>query len=99
MSHARHNGLPKCWQRPTRDCQPTFFPQPVEEVLADLRVNRNDLRRWKQQGWLSFDVDGADKIDLPQEKEIRFIRHRVVPVGVQNLCIAGRPGRRSVKKG
>ena len=78
MTHARHTGLPKCWQRPSKDCQPTFFSEPVEEMLAELRVSRDDLRRWKQQGWLSFDVDAADRIDLPQEKEIRFLRHLVL---------------------
>ena len=78
MTHARPNSLPKCWQRPSKDCRPTFFPQPVEEMLADLRVSREDLRRWKEQGWLSFDVDGADNLDLPQEKEIHFVRHLVL---------------------
>jgi len=50
----------------------------VEQLLADVRVTRDDLRRWKSLGWLSFDVDCADTLDLPQEKEIRFVRRLVV---------------------
>ena len=50
----------------------------MEQLLADVRVTRDDLRRWKSLGWLSFDVDCAETLDLPQEKEIRFVRHLVV---------------------
>ena len=80
MSHRAYSDLPRCWRRPTTDRQPTFFPQPVEQLLADVRVTRDDLRRWKSLGWLSFDVDCAETLDLPQEKEIRFVRHLVVLV-------------------
>jgi hypothetical protein len=78
MSHRSNAELPACWRRPTVDCQPTFFPQPVDALLADVRVTRDDLRRWKCLGWLSFDVDCADTLDLPEEKEIRFVRHLVM---------------------
>jgi hypothetical protein len=78
MKHRPNAELPACWQRPTADCQPTFFPQPVDALLADVRVTKDDLCRWKCLGWLSFDVDGVDTLDLPEEKEIRFVRHLVM---------------------
>jgi hypothetical protein len=60
------------------DTQPTLFPQPVDEAMEDLRVTKNDLRRWYQVGWLSFNINDTGKLDLPQQNEIQFVRSLVL---------------------
>jgi hypothetical protein len=58
------------WTKPRRhaDRQGFLFRVPVDELLARLRVSRDDARRWNCLGWLSYDVD----IKLPEIDAIRF---------------------------
>lgn len=74
MEPYRNEDLPEWWARPRPDTQPTLFPDPVEVALAELRVTREDLRRWHQAGWLSFTIDNRSQLDWPQQNEIRFVR-------------------------
>jgi len=66
------------WARPHPDTHPRLFGTPTEEVLADLRVTREDVKRWHELGWLSFDVDPTAELQEQHEKEIRFVRHLAV---------------------
>ena len=75
MSYKPTDRLPHCWTRPVPDCQLTFFPQETEEALAELRVTKNDVRKWRCRGWISFDVDAMGQLDRPHQREVEFIRY------------------------
>jgi hypothetical protein len=46
----------------------------VDDVLTELRITRDDARRWYRAGWLSFSIDDTCDLDLTQQEEIVFIR-------------------------
>jgi hypothetical protein len=64
------------WTKPRRydDGQGYLFRVSVDELLAKLRVSRDDARRWNAIGWLSFDVDDHKELEPPLEWELEFIR-------------------------
>ena len=64
------------WRKPRRydDGQGFLFRVSVDELLARLRVSRDDARRWNSLGWLSFDVDDQTELEPPLEWELEFIR-------------------------
>lgn len=66
--------LPECWLRPQPSTQATLFPRPTDEVLTDLGVSRGDVRKWRDLGWIAFDVDVIDRLDQPEEWELGFVR-------------------------
>lgn len=73
ISNARSpNELPDCWGRPLPDMQSRLFGRPIEDVLRTLQVSRDDVRRWRQAGWVSFDIDDHLEIDEPLISEIEF---------------------------
>lgn len=74
VSRARQE-LPDGWLRPRPSMQATLFPRPTDEALATLGVSRGDVRRWRDLGWVSFDVDAMEKLDQPEEWEIGFVRN------------------------
>jgi len=74
VSGNRQN-LPDGWLRPQPNMQATLFPEPTQEVLAALGVSRGDVRRWRDLGWVSFDVDAMERLDQPEEWEIGFVRN------------------------
>ena len=49
-----------------------------EEAIAELRVTRDDVRKWHRRGWISFDIDSQQELDTPREWEVQFIRSLVV---------------------
>ncbi len=69
--------LPDGWLRPQPNMQATLFPRPTDEALATLGVSRGDVRRWRDLGWMSFDVDAMDQFDQPEEWEVAFVRNIV----------------------
>jgi hypothetical protein len=71
----RKEELPHGWCRPTATRQLTLFPRPADEALRALRVSRGDLRRWREVGWISFDVDTAAQMHDPELFEIEFVRN------------------------
>jgi len=75
--------LPDGWLRPQSNMQATLFPRPTDEVLSTLGVIRGDLRRWRDLGWMSFDVDSMDQLDQPEEWEVAFVRN----IACSNLSI------------
>jgi hypothetical protein len=66
--------LPKCWERPTSDLQAYLFGDSTEDVLATLKVSRDDVKRWKAKGWVSFNIDEMDSLDWAYSHEIEFVR-------------------------
>jgi hypothetical protein len=55
--------------------------------------------RMTPMGMFDFIAEHPEHILVLDDIGTLFKNDRVVPVSVQNLCTAGRPGRRSVKKG
>lgn len=66
------NELPDCWGRPLPDMQSRLFARPIEDVLRTLQVSRDDVHRWRQAGWVSFDIESQLEIDEPLILEIEF---------------------------
>ena len=64
------------WTHPRKDDdgQRYLFQVSVDEVLANLRISRDEARRWHATGWLSFEVDDHSQLDPPFEWELEFIR-------------------------
>lgn len=67
--------LPECWSRPTPDVQRTLFSDATDQVLAALKVSRDDVKRWQSHGWISFDIDKTDSLDWSHGSEIEFVRN------------------------
>jgi len=69
------------WAKPRKHDhgQGFLFRVPVDELLARLRVSRDDARRWNVLGWLSFDVDDHTELEPPLEWELEFIQSLARP--------------------
>lgn len=83
--------LPPGLMRPqfTINHQPCLFRVTLAEVLARLSVSADDLRRWHDRGWLSFDVnmdEALDEFDDPKSFEIQVVRD-VVRSGLSDVQI------------
>ena len=63
------------WWRPIQKTETTMFKSPVDTVLAECHVSRDDLRRWRESKWISFDVDSEIELDEPEYCEICFVRN------------------------
>src|ERR1035437_625351 len=86
--------LPSGWCRPSKNDQPTLFPHATDEVLQSLDVSRGDMRRLRELGWVSFDVDAAPQLDEPEVCEISFVRNIArsgLSISQINECLAGLP--------
>ena len=71
----RETSLPGgIWCRPSPDTQPRLFHVSVTEGLAELRVSRDEVRRWQQQGWISFDIQAMIQLEDQDRWEIEFVR-------------------------
>ena len=67
--------LPDGWCRPVPDFQSTFFAEAADQVLASLKVSRDEVRRWRAHGWISFEIDKLETLDQPYANEIEFVRN------------------------
>ena len=54
--------------------QPTLFPMPLERFETESQVSADEMRRWHQAGWLSFDPANMTQVDWGEDTEVRFIR-------------------------
>ena len=72
--------LPACWRTPFPEMQSYLFGEPVEEVLASAHVSRDDLRRWRDKGWISFDVDQLKELPDAFVWEIELVRRRTIRI-------------------
>lgn len=68
--------------------QRTLFPRPLSDVLAELQVSVDDLRRWHESGWTSFGPDRTDPLEDWDSNEMLFVRD-VVRSGLSDAMIAG----------
>ncbi len=56
--------------------QPTLFGDltlPLEQIEVETRVSRDELTRWHERGWLSFNPEEMTTFDIPERAEIRFV--------------------------
>ncbi|MGB9623960.1 MAG: hypothetical protein ACPMAQ_03790 [Phycisphaerae bacterium] len=74
MSTYQDDELPSGLVRPIQQNQRTLFPQPVEEVLAALKVSRDEIARWHKLGWLSLSPKASGNLDEPEWFELEFVR-------------------------
>ena len=75
MNSPSQPAIPDPWYRPHPEMQSHLFGERVEDVLASTHVSRDDLRRWLERGWISFDVDELDEVQMPLVWEIEFVRN------------------------
>lgn len=68
--------LPRWFRRPTlrSGYQPSLFPEVVRDVLARLKVSPDELTRWHQDEWISFDLESAPLLEPVHVGEIIFVR-------------------------
>lgn len=67
--------FPDNWLRPVRSTQRSLFPTPVEKFLALVEVSADEIKRWRQLGWISFDVGTIGQFDDPEIHELCFVRN------------------------
>lgn len=75
---ARRSELPWGWRRADgtrREAQLDLFPRDRDEVLAAAGVSLDDLARWRERGWISFDAKALGALDAPLIAEVAFIRN------------------------
>ena len=70
----RYEPLPP-WRRPVQETQLSLFPYPLDQWMAYCEVSRDDVRRWQEQGWISFDVDTLSELHLPNAWELTFVKN------------------------
>ena len=62
-------------RRPTQvGSQLSLFPRGRDETLARVRVSLDDMTRWQQVGWLSYDAAALQTLEDDQIAEMVFIR-------------------------
>jgi hypothetical protein len=74
------SSLPCGWVRvrgDSRQVQSDLFPLERDRYLALACVSLDDLRRWRDLKWLSFDAAGLDTLPDPLWHEILFVRNLV----------------------
>ena len=87
-SQSDNSELPPWFKRPrSREVnQRSLFPACLTEILVDMDVSSDDLRRWHEKKWISFDPELMVKLETEQEREIRFVRN-VVRSGLTDVQI------------
>lgn len=68
--------LPWGWQPVTAACrtlQREFWSRARNELLAVARVSLDELGRWREKAWISFDAGQYEVLDTGQFQEIVFI--------------------------
>src|SRR5256885_1763944 len=69
------NDLPEFWLPPFQITQRSMFPRSLEEWLARAKLSKDEIRAWRQLGWISFDVDCLVHLDDPEFYEVIFVRN------------------------
>lgn len=87
MNSPGQPAIPDSWCSPHPEVQLQLFGERVEDVLASTHVSRDDLRRWRESGWISFDVDELNEVQMPLVWEIEFVRN-VARSGLSNAQIS-----------
>jgi hypothetical protein len=68
--------LPPWFTRPEpiRSWQVSLFTDRLDDVMAALKVNTDELARWRERRWISVSPEPAERLEQPQVNEIRFVR-------------------------
>ena len=66
--------------------QLSLFPRGRDETLARARVSLDDVARWQEIGWLSFDAAMLETLEDDQTAELVFIRD-VARSGLPNTLV------------
>lgn len=80
--------LPPWFRKPhsAEAYQLSLFPDTLSEVMAQLRINIDELDRWYEKKWLSFNPQSIEEIEMPLTREITFIRD-IVRSGLSDAYI------------
>lgn len=65
----------KLWCRPRQDCDNALSLFSTEDVIAQLHVSKDEMRRWHEQGWLSFNAESKPQLMVQDTWEIEFVRN------------------------
>lgn len=68
------DALPEGAIRPKQILQLTLFSENRNAFLATAKVSLDDLLRWHENGWLSFDARTMESLDQPLICEVLFLR-------------------------
>lgn len=74
----KHDDLAWGWQSVNGESwqfELDLFSRPRDKLLAIARVSLDELGRWREKGWISFDATNLDKLAEPLVNEIVFIRN------------------------
>lgn len=63
------------WYKPRRTFQRTLFPEDRDTFLASVQLSLDELERWRERGWLSFDASKMAQLNTPETTEILFLRN------------------------
>ncbi len=53
---------------------PTLFPVGLERFVVEMRVSADEMLRWQQMGWLSFNPYEMDAFDWGEGVEVQFVK-------------------------
>ena len=54
--------------------QLSLFPSSRDEVLVKVKVSLDDMARWRERGWISYDVAALDTLEDHEIAEMMFVR-------------------------
>ena len=66
--------------------QSTFFKQTPDVFAAETSVSLDEMKRWYEAGWLSFDPAVVNEYDERESVEVQFVK-AVVRFGLSDAMI------------
>ena len=72
----RDDDLPSGCSRPMPKRQNTLFPEERNTVLARMKVGMEELLRWQNQGWLSFDPGATQTLVVKLQRAWQGLARR-----------------------
>lgn len=84
----KNKTLPPWFKKPDPEmhCQLYLFAPKLNEVAVEYKVSIDELNRWHEKGWLSFNPKENREFSEPDIFEIRFIRD-IVRSGLSDACL------------
>jgi len=91
MNQTDNDKLPAWFYRPKSEAgwQRCLFTSRPDDVLVKLKISRDEVRRWLDKGWLSFDLQPVTEFDEfgdPRVSELTMVRD-VVRSGLNDAQI------------
>lgn len=62
------------WRKPHRWEQMDLWPTELDRFVAKTRVSLDEIERWRERGWISFDVQEKTELHTSEVFEIQFVR-------------------------